>query len=292
MADIRIEPPGAAAGAVAPEASERRFSWRITGRWVGITGLLAFLIAPIVPLFIWSISFRWFYPAILPTEYSARAWTEVITPHNDVLGVAWNTALIALVVTVLSILLGVPAGRALGLYEFRGKRLVEWMILAPIIVPGLAVVLGIHVLFIRAGLSNSIPGVILVHLVPTLPYMTLVMSGVFANYDTDFELQARSLGASRWATQLHITLPAIFPGVVVGALFAFIISWSQYVLTLLIGGGQVQTLPLLLFGFVRSDPAIAGALSVVFILPAVIVLLLSSRYLSGDNAAVGGIGNI
>ena len=68
------------------------------------------------------------------------------------------------------------------------------MILAPIIVPGLAVVLGIHVLFIRAGLSNSIPGVILVHLVPTLPYMTLVMSGVFANYDTDFELQARSLG--------------------------------------------------------------------------------------------------
>ncbi|MDE0138495.1 MAG: ABC transporter permease [bacterium] len=270
----------------------RRFPWRVTGRWVGITGLLAFLVAPIVPLFIWSISFRWFYPAILPTEYSARAWTEVITPHNDVLGVAWNTALIALVVTAMSILLGVPAGRALGLYEFRGKRLVEWMILAPIIVPGLAVVLGIHVLFIRAGLSNSIPGVILVHLVPTLPYMTLVMSGVFANYDTDFELQARSLGASRLATQLHITLPAIFPGVVVGALFAFIISWSQYVLTLLIGGGQVQTLPLLLFGFVRSDPAIAGALSVVFILPAVIVLLLSSRYLSGDNAAVGGIGNI
>ena len=292
MADTRIEPTGAGAGAVAPEASERRFSWQITGRWVGITGLLAFLVAPIVPLFIWSISFRWFYPAILPTEYSARAWTEVITPHNDVLGVAWNTALIALVVTALSVLLGIPAGRALGLYEFRGKRLVEWMILAPIIVPGLAVVLGIHVLFIRAGLSNTIPGVILVHLVPTLPYMTLVMSGVFSNYDTDFELQARSLGASRWATQMHITLPAIFPGVVVGALFAFIISWSQYVLTLLIGGGQVQTLPLLLFGFVRSDPAIAGALSVVFILPAVLVLLLSSRYLSGDNAAVGGIGNI
>ena len=292
MADTRIEPTAAGARGVAPEDKERRFSWRITGRWVGITGLLAFLVAPIVPLFVWSISFRWFYPAILPTEYSARAWTEVITPHNDVLGVAWNTTLIALVVTALSILLGVPAGRALGLYEFRGKRLLEWMILAPIIVPGLAVVLGIHVLFIRAGLSNSIPGVILVHLVPTLPYMTLVMSGVFANYDTDFELQARSLGASRWATQRLITLPAIFPGVVVGALFAFIISWSQYVLTLLIGGGQVQTLPLLLFGFVRSDPAIAGALSVVFILPAVLVLLLSSRYLSGDNAAVGGIGNI
>ncbi len=270
----------------------RRRPWKVTGRWLAITALLAFLVAPIVPLFVWSISFRWFYPAILPTEYSNRAWLEVITPHNDVLGVAWNTVLIAVVVTLFSILLGVPAGRALGLYEFRGKRLVEWLILAPIIVPGLAVVLGIHVLFIRAGIHNSIPGVMLVHLVPTLPYMTLVMSGVFANYDTDFELQARSLGAGRLATQWYVTLPAIFPGVVVGALFAFIISWSQYVLTLLIGGGQVQTLPLLLFGFVRSDPAIAGALSVVFILPAVLVLLLSSRFLSGDNAAVGGIGNI
>ena len=277
---------------VATPTGRRRSAWRVTGRWLGITALLAFLVAPIVPLFVWSISFRWFYPAILPTEYSPRAWLEVITPHNDVLGVAWNTALIALVVTAFSILLGVPAGRALGLYEFRGKRVVEWLILAPIIVPGLAVVLGIHVLFIRAGVHNSIPGVILVHLVPTLPYMTLVMSGVFANYDTDFELQARSLGAGRLATQWYVTLPAIFPGVVVGALFAFIISWSQYVLTLLIGGGKVQTLPLLLFSFVRSDPAIAGALSVVFILPAVLVLLLSSRYLSGDNAAVGGIGNI
>ena len=65
----------------------------------------------------------------------------MINPNNDVVGVAWNTALIALVVTAFSILLGVPAGRALGLYEFRGKRLVEWLILAPIIVPGLAVVL-------------------------------------------------------------------------------------------------------------------------------------------------------
>lgn len=270
----------------------RRAAWRVTGRWVGITGLLAFLVAPIVPLFIWSISFRWLYPSILPSEYSARAWSVVISPNNDVVGVAWNTVLIALVVTLLSILFGVPAGRALGLYEFRGKRIVEWMILAPVIVPGLAVVLGIHVLFIRAGISNTLLGVILVHLVPTLPYMTLVMSGVFANYDTDFELQARSLGAGRLKTQWYVTLPAIFPGVVVGALFAFIISWSQYVLTLLIGGGQIQTLPILLFNFVRSEPPIAGALSVVFILPAVLVLLLSSRYLSGDNAAVGGIGNI
>ena len=274
-----------------PQITSRSIG-RITLRWVGITGLLAFLVAPMVPLFIWSISFRWFYPDILPSEYSTRAWEQVISPTNNVIGATWQTTLIALLVTVLSVLFGVPAGRALGLYKFAGKRIVEIMILAPIIVPGLAVVLGIDTMFIRYGLSGNIIGVSLVHLVPTLPYMTLVMSGVYANYDVDYELQARSLGAGRWATQRYVTLPAVFPGVVVGALFTFLISWSQYVLTLLIGDGQVETLPILLFNFARSEPAIAGALSVVFILPGILVLLLSSKYLSGDSAAVGGIGNI
>ena len=68
-----------------------------------------------VPLFIWSISFRWFYPDILPSEYSARAWEQVISPTNNVIGAAWQTTLIALLVTVLSVLFGVPAGRALDL---------------------------------------------------------------------------------------------------------------------------------------------------------------------------------
>ncbi len=277
----------AALPAIAP-----RTIGRTTLRWVGIMGLLSFLVAPMVPLFIWSISFRWFYPDILPSEYSARAWEQVISPTNNVIGATGQTTLIALLCTVLSVLLGVPAGRALGLHNFKGKRIVEVLILAPIIVPGLAVVLGIDTMFIRYGLSGNILGVTLVHLVPTLPYMTLVMSGVYANYDVDYELQARSLGARRWATQRYVTLPAVFPGVVVGALFTFLISWSQYVLTLLIGDGQVETLPILLFNFARSEPAIAGALSVVFILPGILVLLLSSKYLSGDSAAVGGIGNI
>ena len=56
---------------------------RTTLRWAGIMGLLAFLVAPMVPLFIWSISFRWFYPDILPSEYSARAWEQVISPHQQ-----------------------------------------------------------------------------------------------------------------------------------------------------------------------------------------------------------------
>ena len=69
------------------------------------------------------------------------------------------------------------------------------------------------------------------------------MSEVYANHDVDYELQARSLGAGRWATQRYVTLPAVFPSVVVGALFTFLISWSQYVLILLIGDGHWEWTP-------------------------------------------------
>lgn len=262
-------------------------------RWVTIALLLTWLLLPMVPLLIWSFSFRWYFPQVLPSEYSLRAWRYVFSPISGVLESLWNTILISGGATFVSILVGVPAGRALGCYKFRGKTLVELLILAPIIVPGIAVVLGIHVLFIRYGLANTRLGVMLVHLIPTLPYMVLVMSGVFANYDTSYEAQARTLGAGPIRTWWYVTLPAILPGIVVGGLFAFLVSWSQYILTLLIGGGRVVTLPLLLFNFAtagRND--ITGAIGIVYIVPGIIVLLLSARYVTGRNSAVGGLGQV
>jgi putative spermidine/putrescine transport system permease protein len=179
------------------------------------------------------------------------------------------------------------------MYRFRGKGLVELFILAPSIIPGLAVIMGIHVLFIRLGLADKIIGVVLVHLIPTIPYMTISMSGVFANYDPDFEEQARSLGASPIKTFFLITLPAVFPGIVTGAMFAFLISWGQYILTVLIGGGRVITLPLLLFAFATSrDDSLMSALSIIFLLPAIIILFFTSKFLSGKSSGMGGFGKI
>ena len=138
---------------------------------------------------------------------------------------------------------------------------------------GIAVAMGIHVAFLRVGLADTKVGVILVHLIPVMPYMVLTLTSVFANYNLDYEGQARTLGARPWQVFIHVTLPAIWPGLMVGCLFAFIISWSQYLLTLLIGGGEVITLPVLLFAFANSgDNAITAALSLVFIAPALLLL--------------------
>lgn len=251
------------------------------------------VLLPFVPLLVWSVSERWYFPALLPTVWSLRAWDYVLSPVSQAGRAFANSFVVATAVTTLSLFISLPAGRALGLYRFRGKTVVEFLLLLPVIVPVIAVAMGIHVAFIRYGLSDTLPGVVLVHLVPVMPYMVLIMTSVFATYNTDYEGQARTLGARPVQVFLHVTLPTILPGVIVGALFAFIISWSQYLLTLLIGGGTVITLPVLLFSFANSgDNPITAALSIVFIAPAMLFLLFTARFLTGRSAALGGFGKI
>lgn len=251
--------------------------------------LAAGLILPFLPLLVWSIAHGWRFPDILPQDYSTNAWAYALSPNAGVLQSFGLTAFIAIATTLLAALIGVPAGRALGLYQFRGKGLVTLLLLAPAILPGLAVVFGLHGIFLRAGLAGTVTGVILAHLVPVLPYMTLVMAAVFARFDIGFEDQARSLGASPFQTFRNVTLPAILPGLMTGALFAFLVSWSQYLLTLAIGGGRVQTLPLLLYSFAsagRND--VTAAIALLYILPGLLILILTARRITGRGAAFAG----
>jgi putative spermidine/putrescine transport system permease protein len=278
----RLEPPQAVPGPRPPK--------RHLGRTLLVLLMCTLLLLPFVPLVFWSVSHRWHFPTIVPDRLSDRAWSYILSERSQVLEGLLTSLTIALTVAVLAAVIGLAGGRALGLYRFRGKRLVELLLMAPVIVPAIAVAMGIQVVFIRYSLADTIPGVVLVHLVPTIPYVVLVMGSVFANYDTTFEEQARVLGANPLRVFLHVTLPAVLPGLVVAAFFAFLISWSEYIMTVLIGGGQVLTLPILLFAFVGSDPSVAAALSLFFIAPAIVLMVLTSRYLSGDQAAVGGLG--
>jgi putative spermidine/putrescine transport system permease protein len=259
---------------------------------VGFAVLTGLLFLPMLPVLVWSFSATWFYPDLIPTRFDLRSWEYILSPNARIIPAFTTSLVIASVVAVVAGLIGLSAGRALGLHSFRGKRLVYFLILAPEIVPPLTVAMGNQIAFIRFGLADTTLGVMLVQLVPTIPYVTLVMSAVYANYDLNYEAQARVLGASPLRTFIHVTLPAVFPGLVVAMLFAFLIAWSEYVMTLLIGGGVVRTLPLVLFSFATSDLSVASALSVLFVIPAVVILVVSSRFLSGDRATMGGFGKL
>jgi putative spermidine/putrescine transport system permease protein len=253
-------------------------------------GLLAlWLVLPLAPLAIWSFAHGWRFPAVLPLDWTLDAWKVALSPGGGVLESLGLTTFIALATTALAALVGVPAGRALGLHDFRGKGLVLLLLTAPVIVPAIAVAPGLHGIFLRLGLTGTVGGVVLAHLIPVIPYMTLIMASVFSGFDTVQEDQARSLGARPLAVWRHVTLPAILPGLLTGALFAFLVSWSQYLLTLSIGGGRVQTLPLTLFAYAsagRND--LAGAIAVLYILPGILILLITARKVTGRHPAVTG----
>ncbi len=251
--------------------------------------LIGWLVLPLIPLAVWSFAHGWRFPALLPQALTLDAWRYALSDTAGVTASLVLTTGIALATTALAALIGIPAGRALGLHQFSGKPAVQLFLLAPALVPGIAVVFGLHGIFLTLGLAGTVPGVILAHLIPTLPYMTLVMAGVFANFDPGYEAQARSLGASRVQVFRHITLPAILPGIVTGALFAFLVSWSQYLLTLVIGGGRVQTLPLLLFTFATSGRNdVTGAIALIYILPGLLIVALTARTLTGRSPALAG----
>ena len=244
--------------------------------------LILFMVSlPFVPLLLWSMSEQWFYPAILPQKFGLRAWHYVFSTTGEqiVNGLGASFA-VALATSLSSLLLGIPAGRVLGLYNFRWKRTISLILLLPIVVPPLSTSMGLHFWFLQLGLTETFVGVVLVHLTFCLPYTIFVLWGVFSDFNPDFEAQARSLGATPLQTLLQVTLPMILPGVTVAALFSFLLSWSQYLCTLIIGGGKVLTLPILLFSLMDAgDRPVASAVSLVFIIPVVLVLLASAHNL-------------
>jgi putative spermidine/putrescine transport system permease protein len=132
-------------------------------------------------------------------------------------------------------------------------------------------------------LAGGPAGVALAHLVPVLPYTVFTLAGVLARYDPGYEQQALVLGAGRARIFWSVTLPLVLPGLAVAGLFAFLVSWSQYLLTLLIGGGRVITLPLLLFSAVSGgNPTTISILALLFVGPPLLAILLALRLL-GDQ---------
>lgn len=262
-------------------------------RLAALVLLLIGVLLPLVPPIIWSFAANWFFPNLLPQQWGIKAWLYLFSPSSQVGAALLNSTLLALAVVLLAVAIGLPAARALGLHQFHGKQVVNWLITAPLFVPTLVVIMGIHILFIRYNLADSFLGVVLVHLIPALPYFILVMASVFANYATELEETARTLGAGPFLTFWYITLPTIFPGLTVAMLFTFLVSWSQYITTVLIGGGRVVTLPMVLFPFISAaNHANAATVSLVFIFPAILILLLTSRTLSAGSDTIGGLGRL
>lgn len=234
--------------------------------------LISFII-PIFILGIWCFTNSWPYPDLLPKNYSVRGFEYVFNILN--LKILIKSILISIIIVFITVLISIPAAKAVSIYEFKGKRIFELIILSPIIVPMVSVAMGIHITFIKMGLANNLIGVIIINIIPCIPYSVRIIGDVYKMIGEKLEIQAKLLGASSFNVFRYITFPLILPGIIGASSMCFIISFSQYFLTMLIGGGRIVTYPMIMFPYIQSgDRNISSLYSIIFLIVSIVVLIL------------------
>jgi len=241
---------------------------------------------PFVALVVASLAFRWTWPDLLPTQWwwearqTARlpiGWDYVASTASRALPALLTSVTIAMAVTALGLAVAWPAARVLAHERFRGRQAVELVLLAPLVVPELAVALGLAVSAVQLGVAGTWWGVVAAHVVPTLPYLVRTLAAVEQGFDRDLADAARVHGADAWAVFWYLRLPLLAPGVAAAALFAFLLSAHLVVLTVLVGQGRVETTAVQLFarlgGGAALDP-VSAALALLLTLPGVLLLVL------------------
>lgn len=246
-----------------------------TFQWVilFIAGLI--FVAPIIYVFVKSFTYGWIWPDIVPTNWGVRGW-KVVLQDPILFHSIFYTLWIAVIVVVLNMIIAIPAARTLSYYAFKGKTVIETILLMPLLMPILAVAMGIHFTMIRFGLADQVIGVIVIHLLPTLPYSLLILRASFDKIGRKWEEQALTLGCSPMRSFWSVTLPMLLPGLRSASIVSFVISISQYVLTAIIGGGTVTTLSMLYFPyFGTTDEAILSSFTVLFaLLPLLFIVVV------------------
>ena len=230
---------------------------------------------PVVLVLIWSVTERWPWPLLLPETISLRTVRELFFGSAKLPKILFSSIALGLTVAFLGTFIGVMTARATELYRFRGKRLVRHASFLPLLVPGTVFAMGIQITLIRLGLSDTLAGVVLVHLIAAVPYCITIMTDVTAAVGNRLEEQAMVLGADPFRAFFLVTLPGLLPGILSSMSMGFILSYSQYFTTLMVGGGRVKTIALVLVPYIQSgDRALSSVYSVAFVGSALLVFFL------------------
>lgn len=228
--------------------------------------LILLILLPVFLVLAWTVTERWAWPDILPQVFSLRALREISRSGGTLATLFFSSILISFLAAAFSVATGALTARALTLYNFPLKKVVYFMTVLPFMVPATVFAMGVQITFIKMGLNNTVTGVILAHLICSLPYAVHLMLDGTRAVGNRLEEQARVLGASEGQAFFQITLPLLAPVILSAFSMSYIVSFSQYFLTLLIGGGQVRTFTIVMVPYLQGgDRNIACAYSAVFL---------------------------
>lgn len=239
-----------------------------------ILSLLCIFI-PMLLIGLWSFVARWPWPDLTPAKYSLRTFNDLIFRSKKLTALLGSSFSLAAATALISTLIGIMTARATEFYNIKIKRLVYFSSLLPLLIPGAVFSIGIHIVFIRLGLTDTLIGVLLCHIIAAVPYCITIMTDLTAAVGDKLEEQAMVLGANPIRAFFAVTLPRLLPGILSSTSMAFILSYSQYFTTLLIGGGKIKTIALVLVPYIQSgDRALASIYSLVYVLSALVIFFI------------------
>ncbi|HZP79523.1 MAG TPA: ABC transporter permease subunit [Pseudolabrys sp.] len=253
--------------------------WAIT-IWALVVFFIVNLVAMVATVVVNSFGTRWlgtWLPPAFTTRWYVSAWSEF--QLDDVLIVTFE---IVGAVVLLSGLLGVPAAYALARREFPGKKFVTLLFLLPLIIPPITFGIPLATVLYQAGFAGNMSGVILANLVPTVPFVVLVMIPFIEQIDPRIESAARVFGAGTGRLFVHILIPLLAPGILAALLLVLVRTIAMFELTFFTAGPTSQTLVVALYYAVYAAGVRAGqsidAMAVIYMVTTLVWLLIALRF--------------
>lgn len=263
-ASARAETSAETRAKTRPDATRRRSP----AQWILyiFCGLvLLFLIFPILVVIPVSFSSAQ-YLSFPPPGFSLQ-WYENYLDRRDWLSATWLSLWVALVVMLIATVLGTAASLGLVRGRFTGRQTINTFLVSPMVVPAIIVAIGIYFFYARIGIIGNPFALIIAHVCLAIPFVVVNVSATLYGFDERLEYAAMNLGANRWQTFRQVTLPIIRPGVLAGALFAFITSFDELIIALFVSGTGAVTLPRKMWNGIRFeiDPTIAAVSTVLIV---------------------------
>ncbi len=250
-------------------------------------GTLAVLLAFFLFTFVWMVlsSLKTnvevtAYPPLWLFWPTLRNYVDVFT-QNPFFSYMLNSTIIAVAAVAVGLLCGLPAAYTMARYR-QAKLGALFLMLR--ILPGIAFLVPLFVIYRQLGLINTISGIVLAHIIIVLPLVIWIMAGFFVDIPRELEEAALIDGCTRVGTFVRIVLPLSKPGLVAAGILSFIASWNNFIFVLILGGKDTVTLPMAVYSFVSFEDVNWGGLTAaatVITVPILVLSLIVQRYLVG-----------
>lgn len=234
-------------------------------------GVIAFLLLPMIAILPMSFSSSSLL-RLPPPSFSLR-WYEAYLFDPRWMNATLNSVIVGSLTAIASVILGTATAYGLARSNWKGKALLQALVLSPLLIPVIVIAVATYSVFARFGLNGTFTGLVIGHTVITFPYTVVVISAALERFDPRLEQMAVSLGATPLKAFALVTFPIIRAGVIVALLFAFLNSFDEVVITTFIAGPETTTLPKRIWDGIRFEltPVIAAVSSILILLSCAII---------------------